>query len=114
MKLYRVSLKVRPSKDHPKFFDVQFGYLHICLFGESRDDAGERAVTIVEQLPYERVNKKETWQETWRASIRLAEGSKLPEFLLIEERAKEVGIGVFAHFCVTGVDEGNFEDIDPP
>jgi len=112
MKLYRVSLKVRPSKDHPKIFEVKFGYLHICLFGESPDDAGERAVTIAEQLPYELVNK-EVWQETCRASIFLVEGSKLPEIRELEQRARDVGIGVLLYYGKMGVDEGDFEDADP-
>jgi hypothetical protein len=114
MKLYQVCLKVRPSKDHPKFFEAKFGYLSIFLFGESPDDAAERAVTITEQLPYERVNNQETWQESWRVSVSLAGGSKGPEFREIEQRARDVGIGVCLHYCVMGVDEGNFEDIDPP
>jgi hypothetical protein len=41
--LYRVTLKVRPSKDHPRFWEIQFGYLHICLFGADQNEVAGRS-----------------------------------------------------------------------
>ena len=113
MQLYRVTFKVRPSKHHPGFYEWEDGFLNLCLFGASVEDAGERAVTIVGQLPYERAEEKEKWDESWKAGIRLAGGSKLPEFLNIEKTAREVGIGICLHCTVVGEKIPNFDQIDP-
>jgi hypothetical protein len=110
MSLYRVTVKVRPSKHHPKFWDVQFGFLHICLFGTDQNDAAGRAVIIAEQLPYELVFPA----GTKRVTVRRAGSSPLPELLATEQRAKDVGISFFWHNCATGADEGDFETMSPP
>ncbi len=114
MKLYRVTFKTRPTKDHPRFFEIQFGYLHIWIYGDGPQDAGERACTIVEQLQYERAEDKESWDESWRASVRLSGGSKLPEFQAAEKTAKVIGIAFFLHELTTGGDESELVAADPP
>jgi hypothetical protein len=116
MNLYRVSLKVRPVKEHPMFWEVEFGTLHVWLWGDTPEDAGERAVTIVEQLPYERFGKTETWQESWPATVRLAESHKPtdpPEFEKHYQEARSLGIGICLDFCPTGIDEAGFESLTP-
>jgi len=110
MSLYRVTIRVRPSKDHPRFWDVQFGFLHICLFGVDPNDAAGRAVIIAEQLPYELVFP----EGTKRVTVRRAGGSQLRELVAAEERAKDVGISFYCHNYATGVEEGDFETVLPP
>jgi hypothetical protein len=108
MDLYRVSIKIRPTKDHPKFWEIQYGVLQICLFGESPDDAAKRAVIITEQLPYEVVSP----QGTKLVYIQLACGGS-PEALRLENLAREGCLSLFLHACVTGCDEGEFEAMNP-
>jgi hypothetical protein len=108
--LYRVTLKVRPSKDHPRFWEIQFGYLHIFLFGADQNEVAGRAVIIAEQLPYELVFP----EGTKRVTIRRAGSSALPELLAAEARAKDIGVSFYCHNFATGVDEGDFETVTPP
>jgi hypothetical protein len=108
--LYRVTLRVRPSKDHPRFWEVQYGYLHICLYSTDQNEAAGRAVIIAEQLPYELVFP----EGTKRVIVRRAGGSTLPELVAAEERAKDIGVSFFWNNYATGVDEGDFETMLPP
>jgi hypothetical protein len=108
--LYRVTLKVRPTKDHPRFWDVQFGFLHICLFDVDQNEAAGRAVIIAEQLPFELVFP----EGTKRVTVRRAGGSSLPELLAAEAQAKAIGFSIYSHYYATGVDEDDFETVLPP
>ena len=57
-KLWTVVLQVRPEPAHPRYFEIQFGYLFVWLFDSSPYAAADRAAAIVKQLPYELANSK--------------------------------------------------------
>jgi hypothetical protein len=79
LKLYGVEIRVRPTPEHPRYFEIGFGWLIIFLLDESPQSAGVRAELIADQLPYERVGEKlrirapgtsidqlpETWKPIW-------------------------------------------------
>jgi hypothetical protein len=114
MKLYKVRFKTLPTKDHPLFFECEFFYLLIWIYAENPDDAAERALAIISQLPYERGENKESWDETWRAVVQLAGKSNLPEDLVKEKQAKEIGLAILAHGLVIGADFKKLLENDPP
>jgi len=105
MELYRVDLKVRPDKRHPMFWDVEFGYLCLWLFGESPEDAGERAALIVEQLPYERTDDRVTIHEDTLGARN--------QFEKQYSTARSVGLALLLVGCATGADHQAF-DASPP
>ncbi len=61
MRPYRTVFKVKPTKNHPRFFDWDFGLLSIWLFADSGDEAIERAETIIAALPYEIFGAGKYW-----------------------------------------------------
>ena len=63
MNLYRAEFRVRPSPQHPNYWDLQFGILNLHLFDEDSESALRRATRIVEQLPYEIVGGPGTVRE---------------------------------------------------
>jgi hypothetical protein len=51
--LYRVHIEVSPSLTHPLYWEWASGFLLVCIFADSPEDATSRARAIVSQLPYE-------------------------------------------------------------
>ena len=99
-RLFRVSFKVRPTSNHPRFWDWQFGILYLWIFGADDDDAGERAEIIIRTLPYEIVG------DSYNC---LVEGSSeiedTPQNRTAEAWAKQVGLGLSLSGAPTGFEE---------
>ncbi len=53
MNIYRLCYKVRPSPKHPRYYEIQFGFLSLFLLDETSANAQKRASAILDQLPYE-------------------------------------------------------------
>lgn len=53
MKMWAVIFGVRPRPAHPRYWELESGFLKLFLFAESRDDAAKRAHEIVRNLPYD-------------------------------------------------------------
>jgi hypothetical protein len=53
MTIYSNEFKVVLKESHPKFFELEYGLLHVWVCAESPEAALERSKAIVEQLPYE-------------------------------------------------------------
>ena len=107
MKLYRISIKVRPTPAHPLCWKFQFGYLLVWLLDDSYQAAGRRAAAIVELLPYERI------QDT----IGVVAADTLPKpppFDAIEQVARQVGVAFYFAACPLGADEAEFEQLGMP
>ncbi len=51
--LFRIPVRVLPTVQHPKFFDVADGFLVVWLYAEDKAQAIERTRVIVECMPYE-------------------------------------------------------------
>ena len=103
MNLYRVSLKVIPSRDHPMFWTVKFAMLHLWIFAEDEAAAAVHAGNIATQLPYE------PFDGEWRAGVRAASRTDdPPEFLSHEDFAREVGFAMCADYCQPGTDKNDF------
>jgi hypothetical protein len=51
--LFEVWLRVTPTVNHPRFFDLQSGYLIVWLSAEDKTDAAARACKLVPELPFE-------------------------------------------------------------
>lgn len=104
MELFRSTIRVRPSVAHPLYYDWQFGYLSIWLFGESSDDASERAEQILEQLPYETVGE---WSKCQAANAVAPESEKVAA---AEKEAAQMGLALHLDCFATGLDEGSFAE----
>jgi len=114
MKLYRVCLKVRPSKDHPRFFAhsptfIPCFFIFCALEGQLFGNCYRPFSCIVRVFainPY--IQKSELH------FIRLAGGDKLPEFQLAEKRAKTIGVAVLLHELALGCNDQDLVAADPP
>ena len=56
--LYPLIFKVRPSSEHPEYYQVQFGYLFTWVAEHFRDSAADAARTIVGLLPFELITEQ--------------------------------------------------------
>jgi hypothetical protein len=108
MKLLQLTFKVRPAVHHPMFYEWQFGFLSIWLFGSSDEDARKRAEKVLEQLPYERVGEGISVRD------RESKTGGSAEFRRFEKEALEVGLALRLASLATGVDEGDFETMELP
>jgi hypothetical protein len=99
-RLFCVSFKVRPSVDHPRFYDWQFGILHLWIFGTDDDDAGERAEIIIQTLPYEIVG--DSYSSLVEGS---AEIEDTPPNRTAAACAKQFGFGLSLSAAATGWEE---------
>jgi hypothetical protein len=87
------------------FYDWQFGFLNIWLFAESDDDAADRAVKILEQLPYERSEVDVPTFRDWD------DDSKHPmEWRRHASIARQIGLALRLDSLATGA--GNEEEFD--
>jgi hypothetical protein len=96
-------LPVRPSVEHPLYWSIQAGYLLLFLYAESEQMAADRAVEIVDQLPYE--------LESDALRVREAETPEhRPELENVAASARQCGLGIFLVALSTGTDEGGWLD----
>jgi len=51
--LWRIAIYVKPTPEHPQFFSMQWGIFHVWLTDKSGHRAGERALAVAQQLPFE-------------------------------------------------------------
>lgn len=102
--LFKVDFKIRPTVNHPLFFDMQFGFLAVWIFAESVEDANERATAIVEQLPYEIAGQKARVYE-----IPSTGPSEPAHWVLAAEQARKIGLVLQLASVATGADEDEFE-----
>jgi hypothetical protein len=103
MNLYRVSLKVVLTEDHPMFWTAEFGVLHLWIYAEDEAPAAVRAGNIATQLPYG------PFDGEWRAGVRSAgRTDDPPEFLPHENFAREVGFAMCVDYCQAGTDKADF------
>lgn len=103
-KLHRVSAKVRPLPWHPKYYDWQFGFISIWLFANSIDDSSDRALRILDLLPYERVGDDlgvETGFPQTEESRAMQDRA--------QEKAEQIGFAIRLIAVETGADEIAFE-----
>ncbi len=56
--LRRIDYKVRPSPDHPLFWERQHGILAIWLYAASEEDLVERANGLLAALPFEQISEQ--------------------------------------------------------
>jgi len=79
--LWGVIAKVRPTPEHPSYYDWQHGFLVIVLYSDKPDSACAIAKSIIEQLPYEPVGAEVAVLDAdgWRIDVRgrLLAGSNL-------------------------------------
>ncbi len=101
MQLYRVAFKVRPAAQHPKYWEIQFGFLLLYLWAESAEQAGDSAATIVGVLPYEVVGRNVE-------VIHITGPDKKPELERCAQEARSIGFCMSLVACQTGTDEGDF------
>jgi hypothetical protein len=100
MPIYRVCVRVRPTTEHPTYFEIQFGYLLVWIVGKTAEDAGVKAAEVVERLPYEIVGERLLVQKP-KDEAR----SDLAEFV---DETKKVGISFQFLVRETGADEDGF------
>ena len=50
--LFWVSIPVELMPEHPRYFDLEGGYLEIWIFADDSRDAALHAAAIVDELPY--------------------------------------------------------------
>jgi hypothetical protein len=58
VKLWTAIFPVRPTPEHPGYWDIQYGYLVIWLFDIDAHNASHRACLILKDLPYDTANGK--------------------------------------------------------
>ena len=51
--IYHIVLRVRPTPTHSRYWEVQFGYLHVWLPAVSPDDAADKISVLMKALPYD-------------------------------------------------------------
>jgi hypothetical protein len=102
MKLWIVRFNVRPKAEHPLFFDWQFGFLFVYVLDESENAAGNRALSIVLELPYELPAEEDLFEDgKFKCASRILTESFAPASGLklghdaAKESADKLGIGLF-------------------
>lgn len=114
MKLFRVSFKVLPSKNHPCFWEIQFGFVQVWIYGESPSDAGDRALTVVEQLPYELFDSENAWEASTQAAVFSTDHTPTTEgFKEAQELARGAGVFVAFYGCKIGASVEEFKKMAP-
>ena len=120
--LHRILLKVRPLPGHPLFWKMQFGFLRMWLFADSAEDAAERAMKLIAELPYERVGDQvavETRKQPGATSGALpaAEGPSQEvreQNAIREQLAMESGLSLMLIIVPTGAEEADFDSMPLP
>ncbi|MHB8520708.1 MAG: hypothetical protein ACYDH9_08110 [Limisphaerales bacterium] len=100
MKLYRVSVKVQPTPNHPKFWVMEFGWLQVWIFGDDEPDAARRALAVVEQLQYEIPGDEVTVHPIGAYNPLIRRDCETTE-----QTAQEFGLGLFLVACPTGTED---------
>lgn len=98
---------------------MQFGFLLVWLFANSPDDAAERAMNIIAELPYELIGDKfavETRKPSGAPAGDTLSTQQGPsqetreQMALREELALESGLALMLIVVATGADETGFEN----
>ena len=117
MNVWSTVFKARPSPKHPKYWEIQYGYLAVYLLSDSPQEAVESALKIAALLPYDFFNPPDaqgfTSKELTPSGLkRLDDKQSTPEFQLAVDAAKTVGVFVSYFAAPTGADEAEFETVD--
>jgi len=104
MEIYCTTIKVRPAKQHPLFWSIQFAFLKIWLFAEDTQDAADKAGRCVVPMSFEMVG---TCVEITKCDLEKYQGTEEYEEKL--NQVKEYGFAWFLIACPTGTDEEGFE-----
>lgn len=102
--LHLVSGKVRPTPGHPLYYEWQFGFLRLWLFADSLEDAKDKALAILEVLPYEQVGEQVRVESEFPST---EESRQMHGFA--REQAEKLGLGIEMFAAETGTDEAGFE-----
>ncbi len=103
-----IVMKVRPAVQHPLFFETQYGRLCVWLFASSDDDAADRAIAIVERLPYELVGDGATVYRDSNNNDAALPPEVRPNIERCRQQLREAGLSVFWFAAPVGADEGMF------
>jgi hypothetical protein len=98
--LWGVIAKVRPTPEHPSYYDWQHGFLVIVLYSNKPDSACAIAKSIIEQLPYELVGAEIAVLNAERLADRCAEAIT---------GAQQLGLGLLLVAFATGSEAAEFE-----
>jgi len=96
-KLYRIRFALRPTPQHPSYFEVQFCFLNVWLSDESPEAAKARAIAILDQLPYEQPVQPEVFCDE-----HIPQAEKHEQTLFGEAMANALGIGLKLYVAETG------------
>ena len=58
MNPYRIMFKVKPSVNHPSYWELEFGFLNLFLFDNDVKNVARRGMAILAQLPFEMVGER--------------------------------------------------------
>jgi len=101
--LWGVIAKVRPTPEHPSYYDWQHGFLVIVLYSDKPDSACAIAKSIIEQLPYELVAAKVAVLTAERLANRCAGAIT---------GGQQLGLGLLLVAFATGSEETEFETMN--
>ena len=93
--LYNVAVFVRPSPQHPKFWDFEHGLLHVFLYAPSAAEAHGRAVAVARQLPYEILREENRVREAGQETH--------PALQSARNDAMQIGLGLAINAIPTGM-----------
>lgn len=101
-RLWGVEFKVRPTPEHPKYYEWQFGILLAAIWAVDSRSAAEKVGKIILELPYEVIDPM----------ARVFEASKVPkECDVAVNQAKQVGMGLWLGARSTGSEESELETL---
>ena len=98
-----VIAKVRPTPEHPSYYDWQHGFLVIVLYSDKPDSACAIAKSIIEQLPYELVGAEVAVLDAERLADRCAWAIT---------GGQQLGLGLLLVAFATGSEETEFETMN--
>lgn len=98
--LWGVIAKVRPTREHPLYYDWQHGFLVIVLYSNKPDSACAIAKSIIEQLPYELVGAEVAVLDAERLADRCAGAIA---------SGQQLGLGLLLVAFATGSNAAEFE-----
>ena len=98
-----VIAKVRPTPEHPSYYDWQHGFLVIVLYSDMPDSACAIAKSIIEHLPYELVGAEVAVLDAERLADRCAGAITGGE---------QLGLGLLLVAFATGSEAAEFETMN--
>jgi hypothetical protein len=103
LRLWGVIAKVRPTPEHPSYYDWQHGFLVIVLYSNKPDSACASAKSIIDQLPYELVGAEVAVLDAERLADRCAGAIA---------GGQQLGLGLLLVAFAPGSDAAEFEAIN--